>query len=144
MSPPPSMWDGAQCRTCGHAKVTARGYCARCYQQIRRGKEPIAKLKPSLKGHTRTVFRLPRGLLAKLRKVAGARGMSVWVAEAIEAKLAEGRQVAPQLTSDVLHTRGKYKKQAAEQPPPAPQPTTLPNGARTLASYRAQNGRVQS
>lgn len=141
MSPSPSVWDGYNCKACRYPKVICRGYCARCYRQVARGKEPVTPAKPSLKGNARVVLKLPKRLLAELRKVAGRRGLSVWVIAAIERRLAAGPEHSPALASDVTHTRGHYKKAPAPEKPAQP-PASLPNGARTLASYRAANGRL--
>lgn len=135
---PPSIWDGHTCKACGHRPVISRGYCARCYRQVARGKEPITNARPSLKGNARVVLKLPKQLLAKLRKVAGTRGLSIWVIEAIARRLEGGQAHAPALTSDTV----KAHRKAPEKP--AQQPGALPNGARTLASYRAQNGKLES
>lgn len=137
---PPSIWDGANCKACHHHKVICRGYCARCYRQVARGKEPITKARPSLKGNARVVLKLPRGLLAKLRKIAGRRGLSLWVIEAINRRLSEGPESAPPLSSDVPRLQ-RYKT-GVESAKPAQPPASPPNGARTLASYRAQNGKL--
>lgn len=113
MTPPPSVWDGHVCKNCGHEPVVSRGYCARCYRQVARGKAPLPKVRPTMKGHARVVLRLPSGLLARLRKVAGNRAMSAWVAAAIEARLAEGHGHAAPLITDTQNVRGKPARRGA-------------------------------
>lgn len=104
---PPSVWEGYACKCCGAYKVIARGYCARCYRQVNRGKEPLARKQADLVSPTRVVLMLPNGLVRKIRKIVGNRFIGAWIAEACQRRLDAGPDTAPELTSDVRTLRGR-------------------------------------